>query len=123
VADSSDVIEVAPRPLTGQEHALLATLLGADFPGRETLTEQLAQAHARRVDTEGSLELSVSGGSAADVVRRIPVEAELEDIDGVTIHVLLHVVRGFLNELEFFREDGGLIQGPIEADKLRILVL
>jgi len=62
-------------------------------------------------------------GVAAHVARRVPVEAELEDVDGVTIHVLLHVVQGFLNELEVFREDGGLIQGPMSAERPRILVL
>jgi hypothetical protein len=92
VAYGSENIEVASRPLTGEEHALLSALLAAEFPGRERLAEQLTNAHARLVDTEGSLELSVSGGVAAYVARRIPVEAELEDIDGVTIHVLLHVV-------------------------------
>ena len=101
----------------------MAVLLGADFPGREALGQQVSTARARRVDTEGSLELSVLDGEAADVVRRIPVEGELEDSDGVSIHVLLHVVSGFLNELEFYRDDGGLIQGPISPDRLRTLVL
>jgi hypothetical protein len=34
----------------------------------------------------------------------VPVEADLEDDDGVTIHVL-HVLDGYLNELEVYRED------------------
>jgi hypothetical protein len=123
MAERSEGIEEVLRPLTEEELSLLAVLLGADFPGREALREQVGKAKARRVDTEGSLELSVPVGEAANVVRRIPVEAELEDSDGVAIHVLLHVVSGFLNELELFREDGGLIQGPISPDKLRTLVL
>jgi hypothetical protein len=41
----------------------------------------------------------------AKVSRRIPIEAEGKDIDGVKIHILLHVVDGFMDELEIFRED------------------
>jgi hypothetical protein len=51
------------------------------------------------------------------------VEAEFEDRDGVTVHILLHVMDGFLNELEIFREDSGRVQRPSTPKDLRLLVL
>jgi hypothetical protein len=116
-------VEDVLRPLADDEREIVGVLLREQFPGNEALAAQLVGAQARRVDTEGSLELAVTSGPPAAVVRRIPVEAEVLDADGTTIHVLLHVVDGFMNELEFFREDGGMVQGPISAERLRPLVL
>jgi len=99
------------------------TLLGAEFPGNLALRKQLAKAAVRRVDTDGSLELSVEAGPQAEVVRRIPVEAEAVDRDGVPIHVLLHVVDGRLHELEFYREDSQPIVRRPTPDDIRVFVL
>jgi hypothetical protein len=53
----------------------------------------------------------------------VPVEAELVDEDGVIVHVLLHVVDGFLNELEVYREDSAPVRRVIRPEELRLLVL
>jgi hypothetical protein len=77
----------------------------------------------RVIDADGSLELSIVGTAPrANVERRIPVEAEAEDVDGMTFHVLLHVVDGLVNELEIYRNDSEPMQGPIRAEALRVLV-
>ncbi|HEV2122825.1 MAG TPA: hypothetical protein VGW38_08630 [Chloroflexota bacterium] len=36
-------------------------------------------------------------------MHRVPTEGEARDIDGTTIQVLLHVVGGYLSELELYR--------------------
>ena len=82
------------RPLTEAEHELLSALLGADFQGKAALASQATGAFARAIDPNGSLEIRTRSDERAEVVRRIPVEAELEDADGVTVHVLLHVLDG-----------------------------
>jgi Domain of unknown function (DUF6984) len=116
--------ESAPRPLVAAERAVLLKLLSADFPGRDALREQAAEALGRRIDAEGSLALQPSQDApAADVVRRIPVEAETEDRDAMPIHVLLHVVNGYMNELEVYREDSGKLDRPIDPEALRVIVL
>jgi hypothetical protein len=46
-----------------------------------------------------------------------------EDEDGTTFHVLLHVVDGYIDELERYREDGRPIKGPIRPEALRLLIL
>jgi hypothetical protein len=111
------------RSLTEDEHALIERLLSADFEGREALAEQLEAAVVRRIDADGSLEFAPSGGPPAHTARRIPVEAEFEDEDGVTVHLLLHVLDGLLNELEVFREDSKPLLAQPSPLRLRLVVL
>jgi hypothetical protein len=98
-------------------------LLGAEFPGRDVLTAQLRSAMVVALDSNGSLRFDVRDGGQAEVVRRIPVEAETEDGDGVTIHLLLHVIDGLLNELEIYREDSKSLKRSIDSSSLRVLDL
>ncbi len=112
------------RPIREEERALVAKLLSADFPSKAALAHQATEVSARRLDSDGSLALRPRAGvPAASVTRRIPVEAELDDIDGVTIHVLLHVVDGLMDELEIYRDDSRPIQRQLPSDELRLLVL
>ncbi len=77
----------------------------------------------RQIDDNGSLEFARSEQTPAEVVRRIPVEAELDDSDGVTIHLLLHVVDGLVKELEVYRDDSGPVQRTLTPQDLRLMVL
>ena len=69
------------------------------------------------------MEFAVDDGQLAEVTRRIPVEAEAEDSDGVSIHFLLHVVDGVVHELEVYREDSGPVLHRPRPEQLRPLVL
>ncbi|MEJ1230059.1 MAG: hypothetical protein WDM88_04600 [Galbitalea sp.] len=113
----------ALRPLTPRERDLLAALLRPSFPGRRDLIEQISGLQVISIDDDGSLKLVPREGAAASVTRRIPVEAEVEDEDGVMIHVLFHVLDGRLNELEIFRDDSAGVLHPIDPDTLRHIVL
>lgn len=84
----------------------LDVLLRKGFSAREQLLGQLEGLAVTPVGDDGSLLLQPSRGEPAQVEQRIPVEAEYLDEDGVVVHVLLHVVDGFLRELEVYREDG-----------------
>ncbi len=110
-------------PLTVDIQRILSVLLAAQFPGRVQIAKQIESARGRVVDQDGSIALQAPEGPRADVERRVPVEAEAEDQDGMTFHVLLHVVDGFIAELEIYREDSLPIRGPIHAEALRVLVL
>ncbi len=81
-------------------------LLSQPFPGSEALTEQYRSVRGVVIDLDGSLKLESTTGPPAEVVRRIPVEAEGVDEEGEPVHVLLHVVEGRMVELEVYREDG-----------------
>ncbi len=111
------------RPLSDLERQLLAVLLSTDFSGRDAVAEQVAVASVRGIDDNGSLEFAPSDKPPAEVVRRIPVEAELDDSDGVTIHVLLHVVDGLVKELEVYRDDSGRVQRALAPEDLRLMIL
>jgi len=74
---------------------VIDALLSAEFPGKDALRMQMATALVRTLDEDGGLEISPAEESLpATVVYRVPVEAEAEDVDGMPIHVLLHVVDG-----------------------------
>ena len=95
-----------PRPLSDLERTTVAVLLAEPFPGSEALRHQ---AQIARVNAEctcgcGSIALIVDRDAAihADVSERIPVEgrSSLPAADGTPVEVLLHVVDGFMNEVE-----------------------
>jgi hypothetical protein len=98
-------------------------ILDAKFPSDSALRERMSKAVVRSIDEDGSLEISVADGPRAEVAHRIPVEAVAMDSDGMPIHILVHVVDGMLQELEYFREDSRPVQHPPAAKDLRISVL
>jgi Domain of unknown function (DUF6984) len=98
------------RAPTAEERALLARLLSAGGEGFEGLRCQLEHTMVESLDADGGLRLYPESASPAQVPRRIPVEASYPDSDGVMVHVLLHVLDGFVNELEVFREDSLPVQ-------------
>ena len=98
-------------------------LLSASFPGKEQLQEQLTDIMVSVIDGSGSLALQVTRDLVAEVRKRIPVEAEYSDTDGVLVHVLLHVVNGKLDELEIYREDSLPLKKPLDPQQFQLLVL
>lgn len=112
------------REPTPTEIEVIQRLLAADFPGKEEIAKQLAGSRVRIIDDEGSLELELSDRArSATVEKRIPVEADAVDEDGVHIHFLLHVVKGFAKELEVYKDDGTPIRRMPSADDLEVIVL
>jgi hypothetical protein len=60
----------------------------------------------------------------AVVEKRIPVEADAVDEDGIHVHFLLHVVKGFAKELEVYKDDGSPIRrmpSPGDLEMCQIL--
>lgn len=111
------------RQPTSQEEALLKRLLEANFPGRDELVQLLRDFQVRVIDDEGSLELRSQSAAIAPVVKRIPVEAEAKDRDGVDIHLLLHVVNGRPTELEIFKDDGSPVKQMPAPSAFELIVL
>jgi hypothetical protein len=106
------------RDLTASEAALLDRLLTNDFAGRDQIRQQLIGSTVQPIDQDGSLVFRVISTVKASLVKaRIPTEGEAEDIDGVTVHFLLHVVNGVVQELEIYKEDNSRpIQMPSAAE-------
>jgi hypothetical protein len=102
---------------------MLQRLLETDFPGRDELASLLGQVSVRLIDANGSLEFQSESESKAAVIKRIPVEAEATDEDGITVHVLLHVVDGQPAELEIFKEDNSPVKRMPPPSAFELIVL
>ena len=111
------------RDLTTHEQGIIDRLLEKAFPGRDEICEQMKKCLVRTIDEDESLEFLVKSDVKAKVKRRIPVEAEVQDTDGILIHILLHVVDGKLNELEIYKEDGSPIIERPDPSKLKVVCL
>lgn len=104
------------RELTAKERAVLEFMLQPDFPGRDELRQQLDVTRVCGESGRGdpTIDLYVDRTSAppAPVKRRIPIEARGRDPDGIGLEVLLHVLDGYMSELEVYREDSGSTTMP-----------
>jgi hypothetical protein len=89
---------------------LLEKLLDQEFPGRDELRVQLGAVVGRTTDEDGGLSLRCSAKSPAPVSCRVPTEVRCVDQDGVHINVALHVVEGFMNEIEIYKDDSSRVK-------------
>ena len=110
------------RPLYDREREVFEKLLSATFSGSQELMKQLTGMIVSPIDQNGSLACLSSESQGAIIEKRIPVEAECDDRDGVRVHILLHVVNGLINELEVFREDGETLLDTINPNDMIVLV-
>ncbi|MFJ2370432.1 DUF6984 family protein [Microbacterium sp. NPDC087665] len=108
-----DFWDSAMRERTPSKLRVVEDLVSQNFAGSAELAGQIEGLRVASIDSNGSLRLAVSGGPPAQVRFRVPVEAEYDDRDGVVVHVLVHVVNGYLDELEVYREDGGRVVIPV----------
>jgi hypothetical protein len=110
------------RPLSDWERRVIVRLLSAaPFPGREELLAQVEKASALTIDEDGSISVRPAIEGKAAVTTRIPVEAEAQDADGVTIHYLLHVVDGQINELEVYKDDSSRVRRQAQPEELTVM--
>ncbi len=116
---------VPVRDLSPDESSVVELLLSADFPGAVELREQAKWSRIGLQDHGGVVTIGFAPTGdhpVAPVEQRIPVEAEANDQDGMTIHLLLHVVGGMLREIEIFREDSAPIRRFPSTGDLKLLV-
>ena len=95
------------RKLNTIETEIFNKLLERDFPGADEIKDQIKNCEAKIIrdynDNWGSIEIRTNSKKMADVESRIPVQGILYDSDGVPIEVFLHVIGGFINELEIVK--------------------
>ena len=94
------------RALALRERKLLSQLLAPEFPGKQELIEQVGNCVVRELDADGGLEIRTNSSIRATQIKfRVRPEGEFEDTDGVTVHVLLHVLDDAAVELEVYKDD------------------
>ncbi|HVT10355.1 MAG TPA: hypothetical protein VHO67_23000 [Polyangia bacterium] len=108
------------RLLTDAEREVLETLLEPEFPGRDELRLQLAQAAGRPLDHDGCVEFAPGNGPRAAVRFKIASAGEYVDEQGRNVHVQLHVGDGRLTSLEIHMADGSIPTGFPPARELRL---
>ena len=108
------------RPLSSSERRLLQKMLSCNFPGNTVLYSQLDNLRVTQLDSSGCLALEPTILNRAKVSARVPVEATCADVDGVLIHVELHVVEGLLYGLEFYKEDGTEVKVVPPAESIEL---
>jgi hypothetical protein len=110
------------RPLTDWERRVISRLLlERPFAAREELLAQLDEVAARAIYEDGSVGLQCARDVEASLKTRIPAEAEAADRDGMTIHYLLHVVDGRMNELEVYKSDSSRVLRHAAPEELKVM--
>jgi hypothetical protein len=106
------------RDLSPDEKDLVGNLMKNDFPGRDGIAKQIEHAKVRMLDIP-VLQFRVDIDEKVNVIDSVPVEAFCEDLDGMTIHALLHVSQGVVQEIEFYKDDGSPILRMPEGKQFR----
>jgi hypothetical protein len=111
---------------------LVRRLLSANFQGSEALGKQLDNCAVKTLDDEGSFKFKINATCTKAIVKgRVPVEVEYSDqpsdeslteerIMAPKVRLLLHVINGFLNELEIYKDDGTAIRKRPTPDLINI---
>jgi hypothetical protein len=74
------------------------------------LRSQLPGLLVERIDEGDSFRLVPTEGVDFDDARGVFADAEVEDADGASVYLLLHVMHGRLAELEVYRADLGRVR-------------
>lgn len=94
------------RALVAEEKAILEFLLSKPFPGRERLRGQLDHVLVTGSSCRcGCDSIGLADDRSlqpAEVSERVPTDAFGRDPDGTQVGVLLHVIDGYMTELEFY---------------------
>lgn len=72
------------------------------------------------VDNNGWIALYPVVEDPAIIKYRVPIEGSYPAVDGIRIHILLHVIDGFVRVLEVFKEDGSAVIQHPEASTLKL---
>lgn len=110
------------RDLTHAEVEFIRALLREPFQGRDELLQQLPGIRGKRVDEDGSIQLSATGPRAT-VITRVPVTGYAADVDGVTVEVLLHVVNGVMDEVEMYRHAEGNVMALPDPSTMKLITV
>ncbi|GGD82509.1 DUF6984 family protein [Paenibacillus nasutitermitis] len=114
-----------PRELSTVEKEWLERLLDHTLTDREILQKQLMHSKVIGECMCGCKSINIKIESVAQSYpypERIPVEMTVYESGKAPIMILLHVVNGYINELEVLRADSTPIIGNIDLSNTEVLV-
>jgi hypothetical protein len=120
-------IEQEYRPPTVSERQILDRLLEVNFPGRDSLVQQLEGLLVKQINGEGCLSLNVISTARANLPNGVAVEGRYSDSDAVDsweprVNLLLHVVNGLLKLLEVYKDDSSRIRRAPNPEELQLFL-
>lgn len=111
--------------LSGSEKKWLTTMLSIDFKEKEQLIRQINAASIIREYTRyfTSIKFTVPVSiSAIKMTERIPIEMRVYDSEKAPVQFLLHIINGYVSELEIFRADSSEISGNIKLNHVEVIL-
>jgi len=109
--------------LSNRERNWINQLLSHDFPGKENIILQLENAIVSRQYTSGylSLKFSIDGSiPSVEISKSVPVEMRVFKDGQSPIVFLLHVLNGYVSELEIYYADLSEIDENIDISNAEI---
>lgn len=109
--------------LSEQEKAWLEIVLSCDFQGRAEIIQQINSAKIDREYTEGYLSIIFCVDKLLKPVKtngRVPIEVRVFKEKEAPIQFLLHVIKGYVAELEIFHADSSSITSNLSVDNARV---
>jgi len=105
------------------ETAILQKLLSVNIPGVAELLVQIQNIMVQAIDYDdnySSIELLPQNFNKCAISQRVPVEGSWKDKNGGNVSILLHVIDGFLHELDIIKDDGTALIGLIELSQIEV---
>lgn len=113
-------MEIQNQKLRKDETQWLLTLLKKQFSKREEIIRQINNAKIEREYTKFFLSVRFSVDKKIEPINirtRVPVEMHVYRKKGCPVQFLLHIVNGYVSELEVFCADSSEIDANLELDK------
>lgn len=107
------------------EKVWLEAMFSVDFLGKQIISKQLDSAQISRDYNIGYISLKFNVDKNIEQFPfkiRVPIEMRVTGEDDIPKVFLLHVIDGFVDELEIFNADSSPISGNIHIEKKEIIV-
>ena len=119
-------MKITNPKLNAYEKKWLEAMLVSDYEWSEVLTEQINSSEIKRDYTNYYLSLLFTpdvGTPIAHVKEVVPIDMRVYKEGRIPMQFLLHVVRGYVEELEIYNADSSMLNDRITLDDARIEVV
>ena len=113
------------RELNQEEQKWLKKLLDVNFLGKRVLEKQIKHAKIIQNYNSGFISLKFKIGKNVEKFPynyRVPAQMIANQSDGIPIIFLIHVINGYIDELEIFNAGGHEISENINIDDVKIII-
>ena len=123
--DKMIVMLTKPRMFTEEEQSILSKMLSTNVMDKKILINQIENAKVIGYCDCGCKSILISVDQELPKYMynvRVPVEMLTNDGESTPIQFLLHIVDGYINELEILRLDSQAINGTVSLNNVIITI-